>query len=55
MKTVRYLHPRYLTKIIGDILKNVQKTSTSFKRSYMIPDNESEAGNENEIILIRHK
>ena len=30
LKLVHFLHPRYHPKIIGDILKNVQKTSTPF-------------------------
>ena len=29
LKIIRFLHPRYQTKIIEEILKNVQKTSES--------------------------
>ena len=29
LKIIHFLHPRYQLKIIGDILKNVQKTSAS--------------------------
>ena len=29
LKIICFLHPRYHPKIIGDILKNTQKTSTS--------------------------
>ena len=32
-----------------DILKMFKKTSTSFKRGYMIHDNENEAENKNQI------
>ena len=39
-------YPRYHSKIIGDILKNVQKQVHLFKLGYMINYNENEAGNE---------
>ena len=29
LKIIEFLHPRYLPKILGDILKNVQKASAS--------------------------
>ena len=29
LKTIRFLHPRYHSKIIGDTLKNIQKISAS--------------------------
>ena len=29
LKIIRFIHPRYHPKIIGEILKNVQKTSAS--------------------------
>ena len=29
LKITRFLHPRYFQQILGDILKNVEKTSAS--------------------------
>ena len=29
LKVIRFIHPRYYPKMLGDILKNVQKTSAS--------------------------
>ena len=46
LKTIRFLHPSYHPKMIGDILKNVQKQLSLSKRGYMINDNEKEAENE---------
>ena len=39
-------YPRYHSKIIGDIIKNVQKQVPLFKWGYMINDIENEAENE---------
>ena len=36
LKIIRFLYPRYHPKIIGNTLKNVQKTSTPVKWVYMI-------------------
>ena len=33
LKIIRFLHPRYHQKIIGDILKNIQKTSVIYKQN----------------------
>ena len=38
-----FLHPRYHSKVIGNILKNIKKQVFLFKRGYMINDNENEA------------
>ena len=46
LKIIRFLHPRYYPKILGDILKNVQKHRRLFWWGYMINDNENEAENE---------
>ena len=45
LKIICFFHPRYQPKIIGNILKFVQKTSTSVL-DYMINGNENEAENE---------
>ena len=45
LKIIPFLHPCYHPKIIGDILKNVQKRSL-FKLCYMINDNGNVAENE---------
>ena len=42
-KIIRFLHPRYHPKVIGDILKMYQKQVLLFRRCYMINDNENEA------------
>ena len=55
LKIIRLLHPRYHPKIIGDILKNVQKLSASGFVTLMINGNENEAVNEKKITKIRHK
>ena len=44
-KIIRFLHTCY-PKIIGDILKNVQKQARLFKRGYMIDNNENKIENE---------
>ena len=36
LKIIRFLHPHYHLKIIGDVLKNVQKRSASFLMLYDI-------------------
>ena len=41
LRIIGFLHPRYHPKIIGNILKNIQKQSLLFKRGYMINDNEN--------------
>ena len=41
LKFIRYLHLLYHPKIIGDVLKNVQKQVRLFKSGYMINDNEN--------------
>ena len=41
LKYIRYLHLLYHPKIIGDVLKNVQKQVRLFKSGYMINDNEN--------------
>ena len=43
---IRFLHPRYHPKIIGDIIKNVQKASALvFMGIYIINGFENEAEN----------
>ena len=46
LKIMHFVHPRYHSKIIGDIIKNVQKQVPLFKCGYMINDIENEAENE---------
>ena len=47
-KIIHFLHPRYYSKIIGDILKKCTKKQVClFERNYMIKDNENEAKTEN--------
>ena len=46
LKIICSPHPRFHPKIIGDILKMYKKTSSLFKRDYMINDNKNEAKNE---------
>ena len=41
-----FFHPRFHPKIIGDILKNVQKHMRVFKWRYMINGKENETENE---------
>ena len=43
LKMICFLHPRYHSKVIGNILKNIKKQVFLFKRGYMINDNENEA------------
>ena len=49
LKIIRFLHPRYHPKIIGDILKNVQMQVFVYKYLFcldeviMINDNQNEA------------
>ena len=49
LKIIRFLHPRYHPKKIGDILKNVQKQVFVYKYLFcldeviMINDNQNEA------------
>ena len=45
LKIICFLHTRYHTKIIEDILKNVQKKAPLFQRGYMINSNENQAEN----------
>ena len=53
LKIIRFLHTRYHPEIIGDILKNVQKTSTSSMS--MINENEMRLTMTNRSQQIRHK
>ena len=46
LKIIRFLHPRYHQKLIGDILKMYKKQVRVFKRGYIISGNEKEAENE---------
>ena len=52
-----FFHSGYYPKIIRDILKNVQKSTSvyMFKQYYMINYNENEAENEKQITQIQHK
>ena len=50
-----HVDPRCHPKVIGDVLKNMQKTSASILRRYMINGNENEAKNEKYIKRIGHK
>ena len=51
LKIIRFFHPRYYPKIIGDILKNVPKTSASVLIALHVNDIENEAEN----LKVNHK
>ena len=61
LKIIRFLHPRYHPKIIGDILKNVQKQVFVYKYLFcldeviMINDNQNEAEDRKQVTEIRDK
>ena len=46
LKIICFLHPRYQSQIIRDILKNVQKTIASALMTFMINDHEDQTENE---------
>ena len=54
-KIICFLHPCYHPKMLGDIVKNYKKTSASVLMTFIINDNENEAGNEKQITRIQHK
>ena len=46
LKIIRFLHPRYYPKIIGDILNNEQKTSAPVLMTLYVNDNKNEVEND---------
>ena len=46
LKIIRFLQTHYHSQIIGDVLKNIQKTNASVWMIYMINDNKKKAENE---------
>ena len=53
LKTIRFLHPRYDPKMLGDILKNVQKTSASILMRLNVNDNEMRLKKKNTLSTLK--